>query len=55
MLSVEDWAEIRRLYRGRGCRLRRSPGCWGIEEHRQGRVGLRWAAEISTAAEGFDR
>ena len=47
MLSVEDWAEIRRLHRAEGMPIKEIARVLGdLEEHGAGGVGLGRAAEV---------
>lgn len=34
MLTVEDWAEIRRLHRAEGLPIKMIAGCWGFPRTR---------------------
>ena len=54
VMSVEDWAEIRRLRRSEGMPIKGDrPGDRGGPQYRATSVGGRRAAEVSTTAPGF--
>ena len=52
MLSVEDWAEIRRLHRAERMPIKVIAGGGVFEEHGEGGVGCRRPVGVSTPIDG---